>query len=225
MGVMKADFALGCTKLCQVQFLFFVQHLIHFLFSELTEDQQIKMIGGLARDYGSHSFRKGNVTSLTSNPDGPPIASIFLRAQWQAKFGKAQQQYIFTGVGGDQLSGRLASGLNMMDDTFALLPPHWNPTSPTLSSVELNEVIAGYSSLDSSFQVVVQFLLASVIFHAEWIKNNYPSEHPIFNTRFWTNNYHIKYRHSIISGNFFNEIEGNWRFWSVKKNVSTRKEN
>ena len=151
MGVMKADFALGCTKLCQVQFLFFVQHRIYFLFSELTEDQQIKMIGGLARDYGSHSFRKGNVTSLTSNPDGPPIASIFLRAQWHAKFGKAQQQYIFTGVGGNQLSGRLASGLNMMDDTFALLPPHWNATSPTLSSVELNEVIAGYSSLDSSF--------------------------------------------------------------------------
>ena len=55
--------------------------VVIFLFLELTEDRQIKMIGGLARDYGLHSFRKGNVTSLTSNPDGPPIASIFLRAQ------------------------------------------------------------------------------------------------------------------------------------------------
>ena len=96
-----------------------------------------------------------------------------------------------------------ASGLNMMDDTFAFLPPHWNPTSTTLSSVKLNEVIAGYSSLDSSFQVVVEFLLASVIFHAVWIKNNYPSGHPIFNTRFWTNNYHIKYRRRIISGKYY----------------------
>ena len=102
------------------------------------------------------------------------ISSIFLRALWQAKFGKTQQQYIFTGVGGDQLSGLLASGLNTIDDTFALL--HWNPTLPSLSYVEFNEVIAGYCTLDRSFQVVVQYLLASVIFHAEWIKSNYPSE-------------------------------------------------
>jgi len=163
------------------------------------------LIGGLARDYGSHSFRKGNVTSLTSNPDGPPIASIFLRAQWQSKFGKAQQQYIYTGVGGDQQSGRLAAGLSPMDDTFALLPPHWNPSLPCISTLELREIIAGFSSLDTSFQAVIPYLLASVIFHADWIKINYPSQHPIFNTRFWTNNYFIKYRQCIITGDFSNE--------------------
>ena len=38
------------------------------------------------------------MTALTSNPDGPPIASVFLRAQRKAKFGKAQQQHIFTGA-------------------------------------------------------------------------------------------------------------------------------
>ena len=129
-----------------------------------------------------------------------------MRAQWQAKFGKAQQQYIFTGVGGDQLSGRLATGLSMMDDTFASLPPHWNPNLPCLSTLELREIIAGYDALDSIFQSVIPYLLASIIFHATWIMENYPSQHPLFNTRFWTNNYHIKYRQSIISGNFYNEV-------------------
>jgi len=174
--------------------------------SELSADQQMALIGGYARDYGSHSFRKGNVTTLTSNPDGPPIASIFLRAQWQSKLGKAQQQYIFTGVGGDQLSGRIAAGLSMMDETFAALPPHWNPSLSSLSLSELKEIIAGYDNLDSTFQTVIPYLLASVIYHSEWVKNHYPSQHPIFNTRFWTNNYHMKYRNSIITGDFYNEI-------------------
>ena len=123
------------------------------------------------------------------------------------KFGKAQKQYIFTNFGGDQLSGRLASGLNMTDDTFALYHltgiPHY---MPTLKSVQLNEVIAGYCTLDSLFQVLVQYLVASVRFYAEWITSSYPSEHLIFNTSFWTNNNHIEYRHSIISGNFFYKI-------------------
>jgi len=177
-----------------------------FFLTELSEDQQMSLIGGYARDYGSHSFRKGNVTALTSSPDGPPIASIFLRAQWQSKLGKAQQQYIFTGVGGDQLSGRIAAGLSMMDETFAALPPHWNPSLPCLSTSELREIIAGYDNLDSNFQTVIPYLLASVIYHSDWIKDHYPSQHSIFNTRFWTNNYHMKYRHCILTGDFYNEV-------------------
>ena len=148
---MKEDFVLRYIKPCQVRNFWFTYK--DFFCVDLSQDDQIKLIGGLARDYGSHSFRKGNVTVLTSNPDGPPIASIFLRAQWQSKFGRAQQQYIFTGVGGDQLSGRLASGLSMMDDSFALLPPRWNPSSPCLSILELRDIITGYDSFKPSYHI------------------------------------------------------------------------
>ena len=94
----------------------------------------------------------------------------------------------------------------MMDDSFALLPPHWNPSSPCLSTLELREIITGYETLDTTFQAVIPYLLPSIIYHASWVKENYPAHHPIFNTRFWTDNYHIKYRQSILTGNFFNEV-------------------
>ena len=94
----------------------------------------------------------------------------------------------------------------MMDDTFASQPPHWNSNLIFLSTSELREIIAGYDTLDAIFQSVIPCLLASTILHATWIMVNYPSQHPLFNTRFWTNDYHIKYRQSIISSNYHDEV-------------------
>ena len=72
--------------------------------------------------------------------------------------------------------------------------------------LELREIVTRYKPMDTTFQAVIPYLLASIINHASWVQKHYPAQHPIFNIRFWTNNYHIKYRQSILTGHFFNAV-------------------
>ena len=66
-------------------------------------------LGITADEVGTHSFRKGVVSSLSNNPGGPANASVCLRAGWS--LGPVQGRYIFSGPGGDQFVGRAAAGL------------------------------------------------------------------------------------------------------------------
>jgi hypothetical protein len=79
--------------------------------------------GAVLADIGTLSFRKGPVTYMLSFPTGPQVAAVYHRAS--LPLGSVQQGYIFEGEGSDQYCGRAVCGLSMLDDDFALLPPHF----------------------------------------------------------------------------------------------------
>ncbi len=87
----------------------------------LSETERMEL-GVLIEEFGTHSCRKGVATYLSSNPAGPSMVSIFLRAGWS--LGNVQQRYLFAGAGADQFVGRCATGLNVNENSFAVLPPH-----------------------------------------------------------------------------------------------------
>jgi hypothetical protein len=60
--------------------------------------QDLLSMGIMIIAIGTHSFRKGIATFLSSVPGGPSAIAIYLRAGWSLR--AVQQRYIFEGEGG-----------------------------------------------------------------------------------------------------------------------------
>jgi hypothetical protein len=118
-----------------------------WLRSVCTEEQQeLVNMGLIIADIGTHSFRKGVATFLSSIPGGPTAVAIYLRAGWS--LGPVQSRYILEGEGSDQLAGRTASGHSLTDPSFATLPPHFDLSNgPILTEEEWESIIPGYVHL------------------------------------------------------------------------------
>lgn len=93
---------------------------------------------------GTHSFRKGVASYLSGTPGGPTAISIYLRAGWS--LGPVQSRYILEGEGGDQVCGRAATGLPVIDISFANLPPHFIKGDSGLTASEWEDILPGYST-------------------------------------------------------------------------------
>jgi len=109
-----------------------------------------KMLGSAAEDLilmgiaiieiGTHSFRKGIASFLACLTGGPSAIAIYLRAGWS--LGAVTARYIIEGGGGDQLCGRAATGICIMEASFADLPPHFNLSDgPVLTVEEWEEIL------------------------------------------------------------------------------------
>ena len=119
-----------------------------------------------SEDFGTHSFRKGVTSFCAGFLGGPSVIAIFLRAGWS--LGQVQDRYIQFCEGGDQLAGRIAAGLNFNSGAnFAVLPPHFADNA--LTPEEWLELLPYYNEYPSNFQVVLQYLLASLVYHWDWI--------------------------------------------------------
>ena len=65
---------------------------------------------------------------------------------------------------------------------FAVLPPHWNTSDlAILKSIGWSSILPGYENYPSSFQRVIPYLLASIVYHQDWIRSTLPANHPLFN--------------------------------------------
>lgn len=75
-----------------------------------------------------------------------------------------------------------------MNSSFAALPPHFDQSNGNIMSMEEWELILpGYSSFyPVSFRKVCPFLLASLVYHMDWLKDNLPTSYPLFISRVWT---------------------------------------
>jgi hypothetical protein len=143
------------------------------------------------KKFGTHSIRKGACTYCAGMKDGPQMHSIFLRAGWTLS--SNTNRYIFQGSGGDQLTGRVVSGLPLTDTQLATLPPRFKPDTFSQFSVEKWEsLLPGYSSLPRCFQSVVPYLIASICYHVEWLRTNLPSNSPLFSAPLFSQN-HVSY--------------------------------
>lgn len=137
-------------------------------------------------EIGTHSFRKGVATFLNGVPGTSPI-SIYLRAGWS--LGRVVSRYILDGQGGDHLCGRAATGLPIVSKDFAMLPPHFNITrdGAPLTPEEWAVYLPGYTDFfPQAFRQVVPYLLASLVYHREFLENTLHVDHPLRKARVWT---------------------------------------
>ena len=82
--------------------------ILSCILADLSEASKL-LLGANIQDLGTHSGRKGSSSFALSMIGGPTPVQVFLRAGWS--LGNVPDRYLFSGEGGDQLSGRCVCGL------------------------------------------------------------------------------------------------------------------
>ena len=132
-----------------------------------------------------HGVRKGVTTHCANIVDGPPIISVLLRAMWA--LGEIQQTYLSMESGSDLFLGRCVAGLPTDSPKFGVLPPHWK----NMDDPEITRVIEDYypQNVKTHPHISKRGLkmgLASLVFHAPWIRKHFHRNHKIFSHRIFT---------------------------------------
>jgi hypothetical protein len=128
--------------------------------------EDVSLLGAEKKQLGTHSVRKGAASYCTGMINGPSTLQVFLRAGWS--LGNVQDRYLFAGAGGDQLTGRMLSGLPFNQCSFALLPPHF--TGEGMRLIHWDRIMPLYSRLPDTFKRALPYLLASICYHESWLK-------------------------------------------------------
>ena len=148
---------------------------------------ELQQLGCSVDDIGTHSIRKGSSTFALGQVSGPTPVSVFLRMG--QTLGQLKDRYIHVSEGADQLCGRIVAGLPFDSEKFTVLPPHF---STEIISEMTNDfwkkILDGYCTLPNGIKTALPFLLASVIHHENFLRENLASTHPIFSSRVFTHN-------------------------------------
>ena len=129
------------------------------------------------RHLGSHSTRKGATSYCASGSTAcPSSTAVCLRAGWSLQ--GVQDRYLRYEAAGDQHVGRTVCGLPTDDPDFALLPPHF---------IEHNDVVkealaACFPRAPKELGRVLEFCLASLVYHRDFIRATVPKRHAIYST-------------------------------------------
>ena len=133
-----------------------------------------------AEDIGTHSIRKGACTYASSGTTACPSATaVHLRAGWT--LGGVQDTYLRYDGAGDMHVGRTVCGLPTDRPEFAMLPPHFVGVSEDALSEAL-----GLCFRTGERRQMLEFALASVIYHKEFILRTFPPQHRLFSTALFT---------------------------------------
>jgi hypothetical protein len=152
----------------------------------LSEDEQLSL-GCPAEDIGAHSLRKGSSTYSLGQVNGPNPVSVFLRMG--QSLGKLKDRYIHFAEGADQLCGRMVCGLPFNDERFGVLPPHFpSALVADMNQNYWNEIVPGFFNYPRGVQCAFPFLLASVIYHEQFLRATLSACHPLFQSRLFTHN-------------------------------------
>jgi hypothetical protein len=129
-------------------------------------------------DLGSHSIRKGSATYASSgSTSAPSSTAIHLRAGWA--LGGVQDTYLRYEAAGDMYVGRTVSGLPSDRPEFAMLPPHFKNCDRDKIKQALELCFPG---LPSNLRRTAEFALASVLYHASFLRETIPAGHPLLQT-------------------------------------------
>jgi hypothetical protein len=165
---------------------------------------EAQQLGGSKKELGTHSVRKGAATYCTGMVNGPSPVHVFLRAGWN--LGGVKDRYLFAGAGGDQLTGRVLSGLPFNEALFASLPPHFDSVGAT--EVAWSTVFPLYANLPDTFKRALPFLLASICHHEEWLRSTLPTHHPLFTAPLFTSGTLQSLRLHVLSGCYRSPLTG-----------------
>lgn len=141
-------------------------------------------------------MRKGAASYCAGMINGPSTVQVFLRAGWS--LGNVQDRYLFAGAGGDQLTGRVLTGLPFTEATFATLPPHFSTAGQAL--VPWQTVLPLYSRVPETFKRALPYLLASICYHEQWLRSVLPARHPLFATHLFASGQVAVLKQHVITG-------------------------
>jgi len=193
--------------------------ILRGILDSLPEASQL-LLGASTDDIGTHSPRKGSTTFVLGMIGGPTPVQVFLRAGWS--LGNVKDRYLFSGEGGDQLSGRCVAGLPITDGEFATLPPHFSESilitieehnwatiipgsTPYFKLIQIKILILayalqGYENYPHSFKTTMPFLLASVVYHQDWLRSTLSPSHPLFLSRLFTDGHAQRLKSHVLLG-------------------------
>ena len=109
-----------------------------------------------------------------------PILMLVFRAAWSLS--NTQSRYIICSE--DTYIGRACELLGHSSTKFAALPPHFKDgdLSEEMLLLILNDPDA-YKQKSNEFKRVYPFLIASIIHHQLYLRESFPSHHPVFKTK------------------------------------------
>ena len=153
-------------------------NLLHVML-EASDSAQKSTLGCEVEDIGLHSTRKGSATMCLGQVAGPSPCQVFIRMNHS--LGDLRDRYIFQGEGGDQLCGRMVVGLPFGDVQFAVLPPHFTTSMAARLTDEFwGSILQNYDDYPSGFRSVLPYLLASVLYHEDFLRATLPAGHSLF---------------------------------------------
>jgi hypothetical protein len=98
--------------------------------------------------------------------------------------------------GGDQSVGRALSMLNPTTAELSTLPPRFR--SADIQSIKWEELLVDFVNFSKDFKIIVPYLIASVVYHSDYILNKLPKDHPIFVSRFWRSGSQVTLRSRVM---------------------------
>ena len=121
-------------------------------------------------DIGVHSIRKGAATYCSSGTTfGVSFAAVCVRAGWS--MGGVKDRYIKYAEAGDRVCGRTVSGLDVNSHQFSISPPLLDVEEQEETKVdEAQRQLFG--TTPAKWGLLIRFLLASLLFHREWMRTN-----------------------------------------------------
>lgn len=147
------------------------------------ELNQLGACGG-PKDIATHSARKGAGTFCLGQVSGPTPIAVTLRLGHS--LGKIKDKYIFVSEGADQFCGRMVNGSDFTSETFATLPPHFiNEVRALLTDQFWETILPGYHGSPAGWKKCCEYLLASLLFHEDFLRGFLPENHPIWRSGIW----------------------------------------
>ena len=161
-------------------------NLLHVMLAAL-DPTQLATLGCQIDDVGLHSARKGSASHCLGQPGGPNICAVFLRMNHS--LGALRDRYIHEGEGADALCGRMVVGLDFNSISFAVLPPHFNTATSALLTDEFwRTILPNFDSLPTPFKSCLPYLLASVLYHEDFLRSKFPAAHSLWSAPVFANN-------------------------------------
>jgi hypothetical protein len=159
-------------------------------------NENVALLGAEKSQLGTHSVRKGAASYCSGMMNGPSTVQVFLRAGWS--LGNVQDRYLFAGAGGDQLTGRVLSGLPFNQSSFACLPPHFSEEGIRL--INWDTIMPLRSRLPDTFRRALPHLLASICYHESWLKATLAANHPLFSTHLFASDAMAPLKPHLLAG-------------------------
>ena len=156
--------------------------VFHYILSKYSE--VFLGIGVDPKDLGTHSIRKGAATYCCAGVHpGPPVVSVCLRAGWS--LGRVKERYLKYEIAGDELVGRVLTGIPPMSDQFGTSPIYYNvdDESNKFASGLLNYVFPKHPP---SLKKFLNICLATTIYHENYVKDQIDNdESPVHTTAYF----------------------------------------
>lgn len=161
-----------------------------------NESELFAQLGLKAQEWALHSFRKGAASYASNGPCAVQKSVSDNRGGW-TQGGQADTYYGYVPEG-DQLIGRILAMLPMTSVDFCILPPTFKDGLLRKEVTDALEILCpSYLRREDAEEEadenrvfiqprVLSYCLASVVYHAQWLQDNVPRNHPLRSTALFT---------------------------------------